>query len=176
MPYGLLFLNECFLPTDNLLYHPLSAKHRATLEGALNAIRPRGYWTAYSEMPSPKVYGATAPDDGKRAFEAHLGTQFELAQPGQVSWMGGEQSPFGVELNVRYPVCEVETLVDAGQKACAGWRSAGRVVCRSRGDPAARHLGGAPAERKAALLGRSGDDLGGLLFGQVPLVDSDDDS
>ena len=105
--------------------HPLFEKHLATLEGALNAIRTRGYWTAYNEMPSPKVYGATAADDGKRAFEAHLGTQFELAQPGQVGWMGGEQSPFGVELNVRYPVCEVETLIDAGQKAMTGWQAAG---------------------------------------------------
>jgi hypothetical protein len=39
-------------------------------------------------MPSPKVYGETAPDDGKRAFEAHLGQQFELGQPGQNGWHG----------------------------------------------------------------------------------------
>ena len=58
---------------------PLFEKHRATLDGALNAIQTRSYWSAYSEMPSPKVYGETAPDDGKRAFEAHLGRRFELA-------------------------------------------------------------------------------------------------
>ena len=37
--------------------HPLLEKHRATLEGALNAIHTRGYWSAYNEMPSPKAYG-----------------------------------------------------------------------------------------------------------------------
>lgn len=43
-------------------------------------------------------------------------------------------------------------------------------------NPEARYLEGAPARRKAALLARSVDDLGDLLFGQVPLVNSDDDS
>ena len=47
--------------------HPLLEKHRATLEGALNAIQTRGYWSAFNEMPSPKTYGETAADDGKRA-------------------------------------------------------------------------------------------------------------
>ena len=28
--------------------HPLFDKHRATLDGALNAIRTRGYWSAYN--------------------------------------------------------------------------------------------------------------------------------
>jgi phenylacetic acid degradation protein paaN len=124
MQFGMLFPNECF-PEEKLMSHPLFEKHRATLDGALNAIQTRGYWAAYNEMPSPKVYGATAPEDGKRAFESHLGRQFELAQPGQVGWHGGEQSPFGVDLNVQYPVCEVETLIDAGQKAMTGWQAAG---------------------------------------------------
>ena len=61
--------------------HPLLEKHRATLEGALSAIATRGYWSPYAEMPSPKLYGETAPQDGKRAFEAHLGKRFELEQP-----------------------------------------------------------------------------------------------
>ena len=69
--------------------HPLLEKHRDTLNGALNAIATRGYWTPFPEMPSPKLYGETAPDDGKRAFEAHLGKQFELGQPGQTGWHGG---------------------------------------------------------------------------------------
>ena len=64
--------------------HPLLEKHRATLEGALSAIATRGYWSPYAEMPSPKLYGETAPDDGKRAFEAHLGKRFELEVDGTV--------------------------------------------------------------------------------------------
>ncbi len=64
-------------------------------------------------MPSPKLYGETAPDEGKRAFEAHLGKPFELGQPGQTGWHGGESSPYGVALDVRYPVCDPETLIAA---------------------------------------------------------------
>jgi hypothetical protein len=41
--------------------HPLFEKHRATLEGALGAIATRSYWSAFPEMPSPKLYGETAP-------------------------------------------------------------------------------------------------------------------
>ena len=103
----------------------LFEKHRAKLESALEAIRTRGYWPAYSEMPSPKVYGETAPDDGKRAFEAHLGKQFSLDQPGQTGWLGGERSPYGVALDVQYPVCDVAALIRAGQKAMAAWQALG---------------------------------------------------
>ena len=105
--------------------HPLLDKHRATLDGALNAIATRGYWSAYNEMPSPKVYGETAPDDGKKAFEAHLGQQFALDQPGQSGWHGGEQSPYGIDLNVQYPVCDIETLIAAGEAAMTGWQKIG---------------------------------------------------
>ena len=103
----------------------LFEKHRAKLESALEAIRTRGYWPAYSEMPSPKVYGETAPDDGKRAFEAHLGKQFSLDQPGQTGWLGGERSPYGVALDVQYPVCDVAALIRAGQKAMTAWQALG---------------------------------------------------
>lgn len=105
--------------------HPLFEKHRATLESALKAIQTRGYWAAYNEMPSPKTYGETAAEDGKRAFEAHLGQKFDIAQPGQTGWQGGEQSPFGIALNVQYPVSDVQALIDAGQKAMPGWQAAG---------------------------------------------------
>ena len=105
--------------------HPLLEKHRATLEGALSAIATRGYWSPYAEMPSPKLYGETAPEDGKRAFEAHLGKRFELEQPGQTGWHGGEVSPYGVALDVSYPVCEPEALIDAANAAAKSWQAVG---------------------------------------------------
>ncbi|MEP6587648.1 MAG: phenylacetic acid degradation protein PaaN [Polaromonas sp.] len=105
--------------------HPLFEKHRIKLDNALKAIQTRGYWAAYNEMPSPKTYGETAAEDGKRAFEAHLGQKFEIDQPGQTGWIAGEQSPFGVELNVQYPVCEAQALIDAGQQAMTAWQAAG---------------------------------------------------
>ncbi len=105
--------------------HPMFDKHRATIDSALNAIATRGYWAAFNEMPSPRAYGETAPEDGKKAFEAHLGKQFELGQPGQNGWTGGEKSPYGVELNVQYPVCDHATLIAAGEKAMDGWQKVG---------------------------------------------------
>jgi len=105
--------------------HPLFEKHRAKLDAALNAIHTRGYWAAYNEMPSPKTYGETAPNDGKRAFEEHLGQKFDLQQPGTSTWLGGEVSPFGIDLNVQYPVCEIEALIAAGQTAMTAWQAAG---------------------------------------------------
>ncbi len=105
--------------------HPLFDKHRARLDGALEAIRSRGYWSAFNEMPSPKAYGENAPADGEQAYASHLGRQFVLDQPGQSGWAGGEQSPYGVELNVQYPVCAIEALLAAGQQAMVGWQAAG---------------------------------------------------
>lgn len=105
--------------------HPLLDKHRATLDSALNAIATRGYWSPFPEMPSPKLYGETAPDEGKRAFEAHLGKQFELGQPGQTGWHGGESSPYGVELGVSYPVCDPDVLIAAALEAMKGWQAVG---------------------------------------------------
>ena len=105
--------------------HPLFEKHRPLLDNALKAIQTRGYWAAYNEMPSPKTYGETAAEDGKRAFEAHLGQPFTIDQPGQTGWLAGEKSPFGIALNVQYPVCDAQTLIEAGQKAMPGWQAAG---------------------------------------------------
>ena len=105
--------------------HPLFDTHRATLDGALHAIATRGYWSPHSEMPSPKVYGETAAADGQAAFQAHLGRPFELDQPGQTGWGGREASPYGVALDVRYPVCDPEALLAAGQAAMKGWQAVG---------------------------------------------------
>lgn len=103
----------------------LFEKHRAKLDAALAAIHSRGYWAAYNEMPSPKAYGETAPMDGKKAFEAHLGQSFDLQQPGTSGWLAPEKSPYGIDLNVQYPVCDIEALIAAGQAAMTGWQAAG---------------------------------------------------
>lgn len=105
--------------------HSLFDKHRATLDAAVDAIRCRGYWAAYSEMPSPKVYGETAMDDGKRAFDGYLGQQFALEQPGQTGWTGSERSPYGFALHVNYPLCDAQALIAAALKAMNGWQKMG---------------------------------------------------
>jgi phenylacetic acid degradation protein paaN len=105
--------------------HPLLDKHRATLEGALNAIATRGYWSPYPEMPSPKVYGETAMEDGKRAVAALAGTRFELDQPGVTGWAAADRSPYGATLDVQYPVCSVDALVTAAEAAMPAWQQVG---------------------------------------------------
>ncbi|MBI2308839.1 MAG: phenylacetic acid degradation protein PaaN [Rhodocyclales bacterium] len=105
--------------------HPLFDKHRTTLDGALNAIRTRGYWSAYPEMPSPKTYGETAQADGKAAFDACLGREFALDQPGRRGTVASESSPYGIPLHVAYPTCDPQALVDAGLKAMPGWQAIG---------------------------------------------------
>lgn len=105
--------------------HPLFEKHQATLDAAVTAIHGRGYWTPYPEMPSPKVYGETAADDGKKAFEACLGKEFELGQPGVTGWTSPERSPYGIALDVRYPVSTPAVLVEAAQAAMPAWRKVG---------------------------------------------------
>ncbi len=105
--------------------HPLFEQHRSTLEGALQALRTRGFWSPYLEIPSPKVYGETAAEDGKKAFEAHLRKRFELDQPGITGWAAPERSPYGVDLGVSYPVCDADALVAAAQQARSAWQALG---------------------------------------------------
>ncbi|WP_207892572.1 phenylacetic acid degradation protein PaaN [Micromonospora sp. MW-13] len=105
--------------------HPLYDRHADTLSRALTAIAERGYWSAYPESPSPRVYGETAAADGKAAFEAYLGGDFPLDQPGDGDRVATEASPFGLELNVRYPHAGVDELVAAASAALPAWRDAG---------------------------------------------------
>ena len=105
--------------------HSLLDKHRATLDGALSAIRSRGYWTPYPEQPSPKTYGETANDEGKAAALAHVGRNFELDQPAIRNWIATEQSPYGVPLDVKYPSSDPQALIDAGLTAMPEWQRLG---------------------------------------------------
>ena len=105
--------------------HPLFDKHRATLDGALNAIATRGYWTPYPEMPSPKVYGDNAQEAGKAAVQALAGGRFALDQPGQTGWVASDRSPYGVKLDVQYSVCDPERLLAAAEAAMPAWRRLG---------------------------------------------------
>jgi phenylacetic acid degradation protein paaN len=106
--------------------HPLFERHRATLDRALVAIADRGYWSAYSESPSPRVYGDGAADAGKAAFEALRDRPFALDLPGTTGSVGGERSPFGFPLGISYPRVDIDRLLPAVTAASALWRRAGR--------------------------------------------------
>ena len=112
----------------------LIAKHRPTLDQALEAIRTRAYWSPHPEHP--KAYGENGSLDmaaGKAAFDALLGTRLDLGQPGTDDWVGGEVSPYGIELGVTYPHADIDALLPAMQAGQRAWRDAGAeiraVVC-----------------------------------------------
>ncbi|WP_030982135.1 phenylacetic acid degradation protein PaaN [Streptomyces sp. NRRL WC-3744] len=112
----------------------LIEKHRPTLDQALEAIRTRAYWSPHPEHP--KAYGENGSLDaaaGKAAFDAVLGTRLDLGQPGTDEWVGGEVSPYGIELGVTYPHADVDVLLPAMRAGQRAWRDAGpevrAVVC-----------------------------------------------
>ncbi|MFE9604248.1 phenylacetic acid degradation protein PaaN [Streptomyces hokutonensis] len=106
--------------------HELIARHRPTLDQALEAIRTRAYWSPHPEHP--KAYGEHGSLDaaaGKAAFDALLGTRLDLGQPGTDDWVGGETSPYGVELGVTYPHADLDVLLPAMRAGQRAWRDAG---------------------------------------------------
>ncbi|MGW2960506.1 phenylacetic acid degradation protein PaaN [Streptomyces sp. NPDC001220] len=120
--------------TAELTVHELIAKHRPTLDQALEAIRTRAYWSPHPEHP--KAYGEHGSLDaaaGKAAFDALLGSRVDLGQPGTDDWLGDEVSPYGIELGVTYPHADVDTLLSAMKSGQRAWRDAGAearaVVC-----------------------------------------------
>ncbi|MBB5934041.1 phenylacetic acid degradation protein PaaN [Streptomyces zagrosensis] len=117
--------------TTELTAVQLIDKHRPTLDGALEAIRTRAYWSPHPEHP--KAYGGTdesgrsslSAGEGQAAFDALRGTRFELDQPGTDGWVGDEVSPYGIELGVLYPRPDIEVLLPAMRAAMPAWRDAG---------------------------------------------------
>jgi phenylacetic acid degradation protein paaN len=105
--------------------HPLFERHKAMLDRALQAIAERGYWSAFPESPSPKVYGEGAAEAGKAAFDALLNKPFPLTQAGATGTVGGEVSPYGMALGVTYPKVDLDALFAAIAKAESAWRKAG---------------------------------------------------
>jgi phenylacetic acid degradation protein paaN len=108
-------------PQSNALFE----KHRKTLERALRAISTREYWTPYAEVPSGSIYGESANEDGRAAFEAYRGQAFRLDQPGTDGEVGGERSPFGFDLDIHYPHADPDAVIAAMRAALPAWRDAG---------------------------------------------------
>ena len=103
----------------------LFEKHEELLKNAVNATQKRGYWSAFKEQPSPKAYGETADSDGKNVVLSYFSKEFDLGQPGKIGVSNTEKSPYGVEMNIGYPVCNTEILIDAAKKAQERWRKIG---------------------------------------------------
>ncbi len=110
----------------------LFTRHQARLDEAVAATRLRGYYSAFPESPSPKVYGESAAGQGSDAFRAQLDKPFALATPGAEGVVSTERSPFGLPLDVRYPRVGpdgIPALMAAATAGMTAWRDAG-VECR----------------------------------------------
>ena len=103
----------------------LLEKHRERLDSAVRASSTRGYYAAFDESPSPRVYGETAAADGKAAFEAWLGSAFPLDTPGSQGYVATERSPYGFDLEISYPhTTDVDPLIEAALLGMRDWRDA----------------------------------------------------
>ncbi len=103
----------------------LFERHAATLQKALDACAGRYHWTAYPESPSSRIHGEERPRAGRAAFEALLGRDFPLQQPGEIGRTGAEVSPYTREpLGIRYPKMDVAVLYRAVEQAMPAWAAA----------------------------------------------------
>lgn len=103
----------------------LFEKHRPLLDKALDACAKRYAWSGWPESPSTKLHGEEKPAAGKARFEALLGSDFPLEQPGEVARVGEEVSPYtGEPLGVRYPRVDPDRLFPVIHAARPDWAAA----------------------------------------------------
>ncbi|QFU77316.1 phenylacetic acid degradation protein PaaN [Halioglobus maricola] len=101
----------------------LYQQHLGTLDKAIDACAKRYSWTAYPESPSSKIWGAGPPVAGRENFEAMLGRDYPLEQPGEIGRTGAEVSPYtGQALGISYPRTDVDALYEAITVGIPAWR------------------------------------------------------
>ncbi|MHA7868173.1 MAG: phenylacetic acid degradation protein PaaN [Salipiger thiooxidans] len=98
----------------------LFTRHLPLLESALKALETREFWTPFPEVPSGKIYGETAKDEGESTYAALLGTAFDLPGHPEEGRVGAEVSPWGPALGITYPAATPETLIAASGAAAPG--------------------------------------------------------
>jgi len=98
--------------------------HEQLLKDAVAAIEKRAYWSAFPEIPSGKIYGETANENGKAAFESRLHQPYPLTLPSTVGQTGTERSPYGFALEITYPKVDLDPLLKTILAAQKQWRAA----------------------------------------------------
>lgn len=100
-------------------------RNRPLLDRAVAALAERGFWTPFPEVPSGKIYGETAREDGLAAYDSRLGKGFALAGHPESRRVGAEVSPWGPALGITYPATDAATLAAASESAGPAWAAAG---------------------------------------------------
>lgn len=103
----------------------LFIRHSALLQDALRAVRTRGHWSPFPDVPSDKAYPVSACKDGLAAAASHFGRQFSLGQPDETEFISCEHSPWSVPINVSYPQSRPVRLIAAAQATQASWQCIG---------------------------------------------------
>ncbi|MFN5176527.1 MAG: phenylacetic acid degradation protein PaaN, partial [Ignavibacteria bacterium] len=104
-------------------FHHLYEQHQTTLNAAIEANRTRVFHAHWPEPPSGKIYGETAQEDGLNAFKASLNGPFALPnQHGSNGTIGGEHSPYGFPLNIKYPAYSADMLISNAEEALMQWK------------------------------------------------------
>lgn len=101
------------------------ARHRTLLEDAGQALRRRGFWTPFPEVPSGKFYGETAKADAEMAYAALCGRDFALSGHPESGRLGAEESPYGPVPGIRYPAAAPDSLIAASLAAAPALAAAG---------------------------------------------------
>ncbi len=99
--------------------------HHALLGRAVKALHERAFWAPFPEVPSGKIYGETARDDGEAAYAVLLGRAFDLPDHPESHRLGGEVSPFGPDLGITYPAADAAALIDAATAVAPAFAAAG---------------------------------------------------
>jgi len=136
--------------------------HAPLLKQAVEAIHTRGYWSAFPESPSTRIWGANAPDDGKAAFDAVRDNDFPITTPGAEGTVASERSPYGFDLGVRYPHLRsagVAEVVAAAGTAMPAWRDAGPDARVAIGVEILRRLSGRVFEMAHAVMHTTGQSF-----------------
>lgn len=99
-------------------------QHVADLQDALAHWKVRDFYASpYAEIPSEKIFGEGATAVGKEQFEALLQNPFDLPEHPQAGEVGSEKSPYGLDLDIRYPRNDADILVNLCQQAMRPWQN-----------------------------------------------------
>ncbi|HLS16291.1 MAG TPA: phenylacetic acid degradation protein PaaN [Paenalcaligenes sp.] len=99
----------------------LFERHQTALEQAVQAIATRDFWTLYPEVPSEKIYGEGARQQGQDDFQALLQQPFSLPDHPGAALGGHEISPHGLALGIQYPLASADELINAATEAQGDW-------------------------------------------------------
>lgn len=97
----------------------LFVKHEEKLTSALKALTTRGFYCAYPE--NEKAYDPSLAIAARTDFERLLKNDFALPGSDGTDYVNGEISPFGLNLQIRYPYTQINTLIERAETAYHQW-------------------------------------------------------